>query len=190
MKRLINIAGTLFLALIGAVGGAMLTTNYATMRTNGASYLPALQGGLGSLWHGFIAIVSSLWFLVPLGAIILIFVTVRLTLRATRPKKDPFIAIGHRMNAFVNAAHHDQKFRDLTSVYHDTMRICREMEAFVVEIQMNGIPVPSHQSNSAEDWIDLCCEYFTAVGPYLRNGNSTYALGVAQGFADRYPRRG
>jgi hypothetical protein len=64
------------------------------------------------------------------------------------------------------------------------------MEAFVVEIQMNGIPVPSHQSNSAEDWIDLCCEYFTAVGPYLRNGNSTYALGVAQGFADMYPRRG
>jgi hypothetical protein len=190
MKTLFNIAGALFLALVGAVGGAMLTTNYATMRTNGASYLPAVQSGLGSLWHGLAAFVSSPWFLIPVGAIVLILVTVRLTIRATRPKKDPFVSIGRRMNAFVNAAHHDQKFRDLTSVYHDTMRICREMEAFVVEIQMNGIPVPSHQSNSAEDWIDLCCEYFTAVGPYLRNGNSTYALGVAQGFADMYPRRG
>lgn len=190
MKAFFNIAGALFLALIGAVGGAMLTTNYTTMRSNGASYLPALQGGLGSLWRWFASFVSLPWFLIPVGALILIFVTVRLTIRATRPKKDPFVAIGRRMDAFVNAAHHDQKFRQFSSLYHDTMRICREMEAFVVEIQMNGIPVPSHQSNSAEDWIDLCCEYFTAVGPYLRNGNSTYALGVAQNFADRYPRRG
>jgi len=57
----------------------------------------------------------------------------------------------------------------------------------MLQVQMNGIPVPSPQSDSAEDWIDLACEYFTAVGPYLRNGNCAHAIAVGQGFADRFP---
>jgi hypothetical protein len=187
MSTVLRLIGALALAMFGAVGSAMLTTDYSTMRRNGASYLPALQTGLGSIAHSLWAFVTSAWFLIPVGAIVLIFVTVRLTLRASRPKIDPYASLGNRMNGFVNAAHHDQKYRQFTTMYHDTMRICREMEAFMEEVRLNGLPVPSPQSNSAEDWIDLAGDYFTAVGPYLRNGNFAAAVNVAQGYANRYP---
>lgn len=190
MKRFLNVFGAMVLTLASAVGGAMLTTNYSAMRSNGASYLPALQGGLVSLWRGSITVVSSPWFFIPLGALALVLVTVRLTIRVNRPKKNPYGALGYRMDQFVDAAHQDQRYRGFSTLYHDTMRLCREIEAFIVEIHSKGIPIPSPQSNSAEDWIDLCCEYFTAVGPYLRNGNFNYALVVAQKFSDRYPRPG
>lgn len=187
MRAAIRVLGALALAFASAVGGAMLTTNFSTMRANGASYLPAVQAGLKSIVHALAGFVTSLWFVVPVAALLLVILTARATLRISRPKRDGNIELGRRMNVLVNAAHHDQKFRRFTSHYMDTMRVCREMEAFMVEVQMQGIPVPSPQSDSAEEWIDLSCEFLTAVGPYLRNGNFPHAVAAAQAFADRYP---
>jgi hypothetical protein len=186
MKTALQLSGAIILALIGAVAGAMLTTNYSNMRTNGASYVPALQAGVRGLGQALISVLTSPWLLVPLGLIALVTLTVALTLRATKPKADPLKMLGYRMSKFVDAAHHDQRFREFRTLYNDTMRICREMEAFMIEVRMQGLPTPSPQSEHAEDWIDLACDYFTAVGPYLRNGNQAHATAVAQDFANRY----
>jgi hypothetical protein len=177
----------LTLAMIGAVGSAMLTTSYKNLRANGESYLPALSAGFRTIGHTVAALFMSPWFLIPIGAVVLVLLTARLTLRASRPKTDPCVQLGVRMNQYVRAAQHDQRFRRFSSLYHDTIRICREIEAFIVEVSQHGIPVPTPQTNQAEEWIDICCEYLMAVGPYLRSGNQSHAIWVAQGFADRYP---
>ena len=167
----------------------MLTTSYKSLRANGESYLPALSVGFRAIGRATVSFGTSPWFLVPVGAVVLVLLTIRLTLRAVHPKADPHKQLGLRMNRYARAAQHDKEYRRFTSIYHDTMRICHEIEAFIVEVSQQGIPVPSPQSNHAEEWIDVCCDYFTAVGPYLRSGNLTYAIGAAHGFADRYPRR-
>ena len=186
MRAAIKIIGAIMLAVVSAVLGAMLTTNYALMRQNGASYLPALQSGATSLWHTLWSFLTSPWVTIPLGLITLVAMTVAVTMRMTRPKVDPLKALGYRMNKFVDAAHQDRRFRQFTTVYHETMRVCREMEAFMVEVRAYGLPTPVPQTEQAEDWIDLACEYFTAVGPYLRNGNQDYAFATAKNFSDRY----
>lgn len=184
-----KIIGAIMLAIVGAVLGAMLTTNYASMRKNGASYLPALQSGGTSLWHTLCSVLTSPWVTIPLGLIALVIVTVAGTMRMMRPKVDPLKELGHRMNKFVDVAHQDRRFRQFTTVYHETMRVCREMEAFMVEVRAHGLPTPVPQTQLAEDWIDLACEYLTAVGPYLRNGNQAHALATAKSFSDRYGAR-
>lgn len=186
MRAALKIVGAIMLALAGAALGAMLTTNYASMRKNGASYLPALQSGATSLGQTIWSVLTSPWVTVPLGLIALVAMTVAVTMRITRPKVDPLKALGYRMNKFVDAAHQDRRFRQFTTVYHETMCVCREMEAFMVEVRAHGLPTPVPQTERAEDWIDLACEYFTAVGPYLRNGNQAYAFATAKNFSDRY----
>lgn len=180
----------LALALIGAIFSAMLTTSYKNLRENGESYTPALRAGLNTLWDAGVAIALSPWVLIPLGAAILVAVTVAVTVRVTRPKRDPLRAIGARMGQFARAAQHDQNYRRFSSIYHDTMRICHEFEAFIVEVQQHGLDIPSPQSNDATEWIDICGDYFMAVGAHLRSGNIAHALGAAKGFAQRYPPRG
>lgn len=179
--------GAIALTLFGVVIGAMLTTDYSTLRANGSSYWTALQSGLLAVWAFVVSIITSVWFLVLAGAILLVVVTSILTRRALRPKANPYAVIGRRMNHFVDVAHHDQKFRDFRSLYHDTMRVCREMEAFMFEVNAVGLPIPSPQTQSAEDWIDLCCDYLTAVGPFLRNGNFEHAKRLAMQFSERNP---
>ncbi len=179
----------LLLALIGAVAGAMLTTSYKDLRTNGGSYLPAVGSGFRSLAASLGSAVLQPWFYLPVAAMVIVYCTVKLTLRATKPRADPYRTMGLRMARYATAAQHDQRYRQFRSIYKDTIRICHEIEAFVVELQMLGVPVPSPRSHDAEEWIDVCCDYFTAVGPYLRNGNVSYAMSTAQGFAERYPPR-
>jgi hypothetical protein len=186
MKAIVKAVVALTLALAGSVFGAMLTTDYTTMRKNGVSYVDALGGGLGAVWDMAFGVAASAWFLIPLAAAALIYTTVKVTLWTTKPKADPLVSLGVRMNAFVDLAQHNQRFRKF-SFYNDTMRVCHEMEAFIVRVAGHGIPVPAAQSNEAEAWIDLCCDYLTAVGPFLRGGDDVHAMAVAKGFADRNP---
>lgn len=188
-SAILKILSGLLLALVGAVMGAMLTTSYDDLRTNGGSYLPAVGSGFRSLARSFGSTVQQPWFYLPVAAMVIVVCTVKLTVRATKPKIDPYRTMGLRMARYATAAQHDQRYRQFRSIYRDTIRICHEIEAFVVEVQMLGIPVPSPRSNDAEDWIDVCCDYFTAVGPYLRSGNVSHALGTAQSFAERFPPR-
>lgn len=182
--------GALALAFIGAVAGGMLTTSYKDLRSNGESYVPALSGGLSALKGMAASMLASPWFYLPVAAILTVWVTALVTMRVTKPKagRDPFVRLGWRMAKYVNVALHDKQYRRF-SIYHETMKVCHEMEAFIVEIEQMGIPVPHPQSTNAEDWIDLCGDYLSAIGPYLRSGNTGHAIDVGAGFAERYPRR-
>lgn len=184
MKRALS---GLALALVGAIFSAMLTTSYKSLRENGESYLPALRAGLAALGQKGASVILSPWFLIPMGAIVLVALSVTITLRTARPKPDTFKALGARMGQYARAAQHDQQYRRFPSIYQDTMRICHEFEAFIVEVQQQGLDVPSPQSSDAAEWIDVCADYFMAVGAHLRRGNVAHALGAAQGFAERYP---
>jgi len=188
MKLLVRVLAALALAIFAAVVSATFTTDYHDFIKHGASYLPALGAGLASVWHHVWSAATSPWLLIPLGAILLIATTVVVTLRITKGKKpDRLVQLGWKMSKAVQLAQHDQQNRDFRTIYHGTMQACRELQAFMVEVQEAGIPVPHPQSQSAEEWIDLFGDYCTAVGPFLRSGNVTHAMNMARFYAEKSP---
>lgn len=190
MKLLVRVLAALALAIFAAVVSAMFTTDYHDFLKNGASYLPALAAGLRAVGRGLWALAVSPWLLIPLGTLVVVVVTALITLRVSRSKKpDPLIQVGWKMAKAVELAQHDRRNRDFTTIYHGTMQACRELQAFMVEVQKAGLPIPHPQSQSAEDWIDLCGDYCTAVGPFLRSGNVAHATNMAQFYADKNPPR-
>jgi hypothetical protein len=186
--------GVLIGAIVSGFVGAMLTTDFTNMRSNGASYWDALKAGLGAVWSIIEAIVISPWFYLPLAALALILVTRHLTLRTTRPKaqqsKVPeYVSLGRGMDKFVDAISYEKRFRGFSFNEDDPIRLCHEITSFMIKLHEAGLPVPSMQSNMAEEWIDLSLKYFTAVGPLLRNGQLEHAKDTAMQFASRYPPR-
>ena len=186
--KLATAVGAIALVLLGVI----LSVSFDNAAANGASYLRAI--GVSGVPDFLRSALAGTILTIGLTAIVSVIATLKLSRWWRNRRPETTVDLGSS-DYDLSASMSSLKYRMSEYLKYEGFQLAGDPNSILADcnslnitLQKVGIPVPFVPSGDAQSMFKVLMNFYTQVGPLLRDGHREQALTAASAFSRRHPR--